>query len=37
MLSMGEIYGYVYGPPKTSVEQINTSTGTVTYVHHDLE
>lgn len=25
----------MYGPPKTSVEQINTSIGTVTYLHHD--
>jgi hypothetical protein len=28
---------YVYGLPKTSIEQINTSTGTVTYLHHDQQ
>jgi hypothetical protein len=28
---------YVYGPPKTSVEQINNTTGTVTYLHHDQQ
>ncbi len=26
---------YVYGPSKTSIEQINNTTGTVTYLHHD--
>jgi RHS repeat-associated protein len=26
---------YVYGRRRTSIEQINTSTGTVTYLHHD--
>ena len=26
---------YVYGPSKPSIEQINTSTGTVSYLHHD--
>ena len=25
----------MYGPAQTSIEQINTSTGTVTYLHHD--
>ena len=35
MPSMGEVYGYVYGPAETSVEQINNSTGTVLYLHHD--
>ncbi len=25
----------VYGPSETGIEQINTSTGTVTYLHHD--
>lgn len=25
----------MYGPPATSIEQINTSTGTVQYLHHD--
>jgi hypothetical protein len=26
---------YIYGPGGLAVEQINTSTGTVTYLHHD--
>jgi RHS repeat-associated protein len=25
----------MYGPPATSIEQINNTTGTVTYLHHD--
>jgi RHS repeat-associated protein len=30
------MYGiYVYGPAKMTIEQINTSTGTVSYLHHD--
>jgi len=27
--------GYVYGPSETSIEQINNTTGTMTYLHHD--
>jgi hypothetical protein len=27
--------GYVYGPPETSIEQINNTTGEVLYLHHD--
>lgn len=26
---------YVYGPRRTTIEQINNSTGTTTYLHHD--
>jgi RHS repeat-associated protein len=26
---------FIYGPIETSIEQINTSTGTVEYLHHD--
>ncbi len=26
---------YIYGPSDTPIEQINTSTGTVSYLHHD--
>lgn len=34
-LSLDKIY--VYGPSKTSIEQINNSTGTVLYLHHDQQ
>jgi hypothetical protein len=37
MPSMGEVYGYVYGLAEMRVEQINTSTGTVLYLHHDQQ
>jgi RHS repeat-associated protein len=29
--------GYVYGPYETSIEQINNTTGTVEYLHHDQQ
>jgi hypothetical protein len=28
---------FLYGPPATSIEQINNTTGTVTYLHHDQQ
>lgn len=28
---------YVYGSSKPSIEQINNTTGTVTYLHHDQQ
>jgi RHS repeat-associated protein len=28
---------FMYGPPELTVEQINTSTGTITYLHHDQQ
>jgi hypothetical protein len=28
-------HSFIYGPRQTTIEQINTSTGTVTYLHHD--
>jgi hypothetical protein len=32
-----EACGYVYGQSRTSIEQINNSTGTVEYLHHDQQ
>jgi RHS repeat-associated protein len=32
-----ETNSYIYGPGAIPVEQINTSTGTVTYLHHDQQ
>jgi RHS repeat-associated protein len=32
-----ETNNYIYGPGGIPVEQINTSTGTVTYLHHDQQ
>lgn len=29
--------GLMYGPPETSVEQINNTTEKVTYLHHDQQ
>jgi hypothetical protein len=31
----GCVDGYVYGSPNMTVEQINNTTGTVTYLYHD--
>jgi RHS repeat-associated protein len=30
-------YSYIYGPNDMPIEQINNSTGTVTYLHHDQQ
>jgi RHS repeat-associated protein len=30
-------YSFIYGPAQTSIEQINNTTGTVTYLHHDQQ
>jgi hypothetical protein len=32
-----EACGYVYGRSRTSIEQINNTSGTVTYLHHDQQ